>query len=492
MAIDVEEPGSPGWWLQRCAKKLSDRRPRIQQLADIMEGNAPIPGDTDPAVTDAYRRYRRMARTNYGELLVEALRRRLNITGFRTGDDPNPDGDQQARAIWDNNGGAVELADVLANMIGLGDSYMMLGLLHEDEPGSGPDPLDQLAITGEDPRQVVTIHDPVRQRIVLAASKLYHDDVSDLDVAYLQMRGEPGDPARVYRAIRERRARTKMPVRFSPGTWDWDDDYDGDVGLDLPTAMVPTVRFRNRKGVGVFEHHLDLLARLDNMTFRRDVIAALQAFKQRALFNTPDDDDDGNPIDWDDVLRADPGAMWRLPPGADSNQKVDIWESAATDIRPLTDAEKAELMKLCAVTSTPMHIFFPDAASGSAEGAALLKDEHVAKAEDVKVRANEGARDVMSIGFEMIGETSRSRRRLIQPLWAPTSRSSLTERADAASKAKDVPQRTRWTRIWGFSETEADQMAVELADEQLAAAALDLPVGPLVQEEETAGASGTT
>ena len=406
MAIDVDEPGSPGWWLQRCAKKLNDRRPRLQELADIMEGNAAIPGDADPAATDAYRRYRRLARTNYGELLVEALRRRLQITGFRTGDDSSPDGDRQAREIWDNNGGAVELADVLDNMIGLGDGYMMLGVLDPDAPGSGPDPVDRLAITGEDPRQVVTIHDPVRQRIVLAAAKLYHDDTADLDVAYLHLLGGPREPARVYRAIRERRSRSKAPVRFSPSSWDWDDDFGGDQGRELPTAMVPTVRFRNRKGVGVFEHHLDLLARLDNMTFRRDVITALQAFKQRALFNTPDEDDEGNPIDWDDLLRADPGALWRIPPAADSNQRVEIWESAATDIRPLTDAEKAELMKLCAVTSTPMHIFFPDAASGSAEGAALLKDEHIAKAEDIRVRANEAARDVMSIGFEMISPSS--------------------------------------------------------------------------------------
>ena len=65
----------------------------------------------------------------------------------------------------------------------MGDGYMMVG---------GVDPaIGAPVITGEDPRQVVTIHDPVRQRRVRAGLKLFHDDDADVDLAYLYKLGDP-------------------------------------------------------------------------------------------------------------------------------------------------------------------------------------------------------------------------------------------------------------------------------------------------------------
>lgn len=455
MPIDTTEPESPGWWLEKCAKKLDRRIPRLQMLADMMEGSAPIPKDSAPETRDAYLRFRRQSRTNYAELIVETLRRRMVLTGFRTAVDNSREGDKLAREMWDTNGMGVELPDVLTNMLGLGDGYTMLGRLGDDELDEGADPIDAVAITGEDPRQVVTIHDPVRQRVVRAGAKLYHDDDYDLDVAYLHL------PGRRWVAVRERKVRSVSAVRFSPASWDWSDDHGGEDGEETGLSRVPIVRWRNRRGVSEFEHHLDLLARLDSNVFRRDVIAAVQAFRQRAAFNTPDEDDDGNVIDWDELLAADPGALWRLPDGAQ------LWESQATDLRPLLDADKADVTKLSAVTSTPMYVFFPDAASGSAAGAALLGAEHAAKADDRVARASESARDTASIGFEILGDRERAKRKLIQPLWAPTERYSLAERFDANTKAEGVPWRTRMTRVLGFTETEVEQMELERAEEEL-------------------------
>lgn len=454
MAIDIDEPDSPGWWLSKCAKKLEKRHPRLELLNSYVEGDAPIPNDADPAVADAYKRFRRQARTNFAELIVLALRRRIKITGFRTAADMSRTGDQVVEQLWDRNGMAIELPDVIESMVGLADGYTMLGRLDVDgQPGP-------VVITGEDPRQVVTIHDPVQQRIVRAGLKLYHDDDEDLDIAYLHR------PGTVYRAVRKRKATAvtaKRVPRFSSSSWDWDDDAGGEAGLETGISRVPIVRFRNRKGVGIFENHLDLLERLDQQQFRGDVIAAIQAFRQRAAIGTPDEDDDGNPIDWDDILAADPGAFWRLPEGAE------MWESAITDVRPLTEQKKASIQELCAVTSTPMHVFFPDAASGSAEGASLMREEHVAAAEDVLDRVVESVKDTVAIAFELQGDQVRSQRENITVLSRPVERRSLAEVADANSKLGDVPWRSRMTRIVGFTEAEADQMEQELEEDALRA-----------------------
>lgn len=449
MPIDIDEADSPGWWLNKAARKLEQRHPRLELLNRMMEGDAPIPEDADPLVEDAYKRFRKQARTNFAELIVLTLRRRLRVTGFRSPADTSSNGDSDIWTFWDRNGLSIEVPDVLENMLGMADGYMMLGKV-----------ADEVVATGEDPRQVITIHDPVQQRLVRAGLKLYHDADQDLDLAYLHL------PGRVYRAKRPRKATlataNRVP-RFASSSWDWDEEAGGVEGQETGVDRVLVVRFRLRKGVGIFENHIDLLQRLDQQVFRRDVIAAIQAFRQRAALGTPDEDDDGNRIDWDKILTADPGAFWRLPEG------VEIWESAATDIRPLTEAEKSDIQKLSAVTSTPMHVFFPDAASGSAEGASLMREEHIAAAEDVLLRADESLRDVIALAFQLQGDEVRSKRENITVLWKPVERRSLAEIADANSKLQDVPWRTRMTRIVGFTEGEVDQMELERSADELRA-----------------------
>jgi hypothetical protein len=49
--------------------------------------------------------------------------------------------------------------------------------------------------------------------------------------------------------------------------------------------------------------------------------------------------------------------------------------------------------------------------------------------------------------------------------WLPAERQSLAERGDAASKATDLPWRTRMETIWQFSGEEIDRMEVERAAE---------------------------
>ena len=51
----------------------------------------------------------------------------------------------------------------------------------------------------------------------------------------------------------------------------------------------------------------------------------------------------------------------------------------------------------------------------------------------------------------------------MEVLWAPPERLSRSERADAASKAQDLPWRTRMSDIWQFSPQQIDRMEAERA-----------------------------
>lgn len=452
MPIDIAVPQSPGWWMARLSTKLLGRRDRLNRLANYYQGDPPLPEGAENAKT-AYAAFQKKARTNFAELIVEALRERCVQSGFRTGAAGDEDGDAVAWALWKNAGLPVEMADVTESMFALGDAYVIVGLDADDE----------LVVTGEDPRQVVTEHDPRQQRKVLAALKMFHDDVAGRDFAYLYL------PGVRYVASREMKQPNQTGQQFNPVAWDWDTALGGVAGEELPHNVIPVVRFRNKRGVGEFETHTDLLDRINHMLLQRMVIATMQAFRQRAVKgDLPDRDAEGKLIDYDELLSADPGALWRLP------EAVELWESGQVDLTPILSSVKDDVLHLAAVTRTPLHMFTPDAAAqGSAEGASLQREGLVFKAEDRIERISVSAATVLSLMFLFTGDEQRAKISDIEVMWRPAERFSLAERASAAVQAATagVPWRTRMVSIMQFSPQDMTRMEAERAEDELLAAA---------------------
>jgi len=223
---------------------------------------------------------------------------------------------------------------------------------------------------------------------------------------------------------------------------------------------VPIVKFANRDEVGEYERHLDILDRINWGLLQRLVITATQAWKQRAIKGElPTHDAEGTEIDYSAVFAPGAGALWTLPDG------VDIWESQQTDIQPLLTAIKDDVTHLAAVTRTPMSMLMPEGANQSAEGAAFAREGLVFKTEDRIARADASWSRLMRL---VLGADE------VVTKWLPAERQSLAERADAASKAQDLPWRTRMEEIWQFSGEEVDRMEAERA----ADAALTAPPAP--------------
>lgn len=446
MSIDIHTPDTPGWWLQKCAKKLYARRDRLNLLAQYHDGNPPLPVGAESA-RSAYQSFQKKARTNFAELIVGSVRERCSVRAIRTAVAGDTDGDDKAWDMWRDNNLDIEFSDVLENMLALGDGYMIVGL--------DPDDDQQVVITGEDPRQVVTIHNPARQSEVRAALKLFHDPDEQKDYAFLYVQGGKNEDgsranARRYVASRERKSPSKI-LNFSASSYSWDADFGGVDGEGLNHPVVPVVRFRNRRGIGEFEPHLDVLDRINHTLLQRMVIATYQAFRMHAIRVDDDDMPDEDPetgevINYDDILTADPGMFLKVPKNAE------FWESQQADMQGVLSSIKDDVQHLAAVTRTPLSVVSPDAVNQSAEGASLIKEGQIFKTEDKQKRAAASLALVFSIAFLCLEDPERALKQKIVIDWSPAERFSLQQKFDAASKApKSLAGETVMSEVLQFT-----------------------------------------
>lgn len=474
MPIDVGSRNSPGWWMKRQFDQLNDRdrRTRLWKLHNYYRGEPPLPQGAD-AAQESFAAFVKHARSNFAKLIVAAVTERMSPVGFRTSADDDVTGDAEAAAVWERAGMVVVAADTHNKMGSLSESYVIVGEV-DDETGAP-------TITAEDPRTMVGEPDPANPNRLLASLKVMHDDAAEESRAYLYLPAALAGTAtsRVFVARRPgkhsivpdlnwcpRAGQLLAPaIPFDPRAWEWHPDLGGVEGQELLHDRMPVVRFLNEDGVGEFEPHLPILDRINHQILQRMVIATMQAFRQRAVRGLPLKDESGNVIDYADVFSMDPAALWQLPATAE------MWESGQVDLRPILSAVEADVQHLAAVTRTPMHMLMPSGVNQSAEGASMQREGLVFKTKDRIARTSHPWARVMSLAFLQMGMVEQADLSTLQTLWAPAERLSLSERADAATKAKeDIPRRSRLIHIWGFTPTEADRMMSEWTDDQLFAA----------------------
>lgn len=456
--------GTPAWWLHRLLDKLAVQADHCEALDIYYRGENGIPIGADKAVRESYRRLMRMARTNFAELVVEAVRERMKPVGFRTGADSDDLGDSEAWRIWQANHLDADSSLVDRNALAMSLSFVIVG---------GVDPeIGAPLITPEDPRQVVVETDPARRRKVRAALKYWSDDVMGLDRAFLYL------PGQVFKAARDSRDGRGV----SKDGWVWEETTPEQLPPGL-ADVVPVVPFNLRPDtsgspLGEFEPHLGVLDRINYTILNRLEIATLQAFRQRGISGVPNTDENGNEIDYDDIFASDPGALWVMP------ESAKVWESQQVDLGPLRSAIRDDVQDLAATTRTPLFYLTPEAANGSAEGASLAREGLVFKTQDRIVQASESWEQVMSLAFRFAGDATRARRGDMETLWASPERISTSEKYDAAAKAgaAGVPTRTIWADILGFSPQQIERMEIEAMQEAL----INAPLPEIVDGEAPA------
>lgn len=479
MAIDVKTRQSPGWWMDRLFRRLSEqkRHDRLHELHERYHGRPPLPEGNDVA-RELFTAFQKKARTNYAELAVSAVSERMKPVGFRTAVDGDQTGDEEAIKIWERARMNIICADVHDLMLNLGEAYVIVGW--QDEARGVP------VVTAEDPRWMVSEPDPMDPYRLRAALKFLRDDIEGEDRAYLYLPGE------VWVARRDAPFsfygdRPVGPMYWAPDSWSWDTERSGRLGH----SQMPAVRFRNKDGSGEYEKHTDILDRINYQTLNRLCTAALQAFRQRAIESAADpsdpdggglatEDENGVPINYDEVFTSDPGAMWILPPGSK------IWESSAADMRQILEMNESDIIQFAATTKTPMYYLNPGGANQSADGAKMQREALVFKVEDRIERMKPVWAETMALIFTVMGDAERADLSKIQVLWANPERLSITEKADAASKLRDLlPWRSLMRLIFDYDPLTIDRMQSEREEEQLIALQQQL----LLQAQEQAAAN---
>ena len=437
-------PSTPEQWLSLLTARLDARQSRLSALRDYLAGNPPLP---EGAVNDetAYRDFQLKSRTNFAELVVDAVAERMRVGGFQVG--TTSDDDDAARAVWRENMLDVGSADIHRDMLAVGVAYAVL--------------TGDRRVMVEAPEFCITDDDP-RTKLPRAGLIVWRDTAAGMDYADLLL---PRTVQRFSREIPDSQMLVTKGSFHAPSAGDFFSANPIEVtrswnqGQWEPETApmihgyreVPIVKFANRDEVGEFERHTDLLDRINWGLLQRLVITATQAWKQRAIKGElPTHDAEGNEIDYGAVFAPGAGALWTLPDG------VDIWESSQTDIGPILTAIKDDIQHLAAVTRTPMSTFMPGGENQSAEGAAFAREGLVFKTEDRIARASSAWDRLMRLVLDTDAVVTK---------WMPAERQSLAERGDAASKAQDLPWRARMETIWQFSGEEIDRMEVERAAE---------------------------
>lgn len=498
MALDAEAlktQGTPEWWMQTLARRLLDpnRVKRLATLEAYRAGCPPLPY-LAPSERRGFYAFHRVSRTNFARTIVNARTERQRIRAIRTAAANDDNGDAVAWRYFSASGLDVAAPDVQSDRWTFSEAYVRVGL--------GPD--GQPMALRRDPRFCITAQDPLNPMRTLAAFELLWDEYAGYEYAYLWLPGQQwvAERPRTMRppqyslagVTTNRRFGFWWPkLSFSPSAFTVrpnsddiaDEDRDGrPYSETYKSTRVPVERFENRDGVGVYEEHLDLLDRINHTIMQRVVIAAVQAYKQRALKQDdpnsagkdrlPDKDPEtGETINWDEIFEPGPDALWKLPPG------VSIWESTETQLDPIRSAATDDIKQLSSTTNTPLPLM-SDEVNQSAEAAQLRREGLVFGVEDANSMDGRHWANVMSMMFEMASDDDRyagegdariDRADVGQIVidWYPAERFSLSEKAAADAANKSLAPDMAAAKIWQLTPDEVAMNRTQRAAEALLA-----------------------
>lgn len=435
-------------WQKFLTKRMDEERPRINRLRSYAKGQGDLP-EMGENLRKAWEQFQRRSRANPAKLIVTSMTDRLIPNGLTIGESADNDKTRVARRIWRDNRLSVVFADTIWDAAVLGKGYI---LVTQDEDGHA-------VITSEKPEHLYVEPDPIRPWRALAAIKVWREPTEDLDHMTMWVDG--------IRVSFVRSARDKRKQLISRVEGDWTPIEESIQLFDGPP---PVVILENRFAVGEFEEHLDVINRINWQILQRLVIIAMQAFRQRALKTSsdtemPDEDEDGNDIDYQTLFEPSPGALWELPPG------VEIWESAQTSIGEILNAVKDDWRELASETQTPLTAMLPDSANQSASGAEQPQKGLVAKATDRIERFKPALASMMVKALAVEGvELDESE--TVEVLFVPPYAVTLTERYAAAVQARNAGEalETIQLNILGYSPEQVAQDKQRRTEEQLALA----------------------
>lgn len=460
-AFDYGNPGSPGWWLVRLARRLDNRTADMQRYADYYAGRHNL-RFASQKWREAFGSLFAGVADNFSEVVVDKLVERLEVVGFRF--DQGEEANDRAWNIWQRNNLDADFAKGIRE--GLTKSEFAM-TVWSGGPGGIP------RMTVEDPLNVVVATDPSDRSIRRAALKRW-TDVDEGNVyatvylpeAIYKFQASIGiqDP-NLDPALQAYAARTQM-------TWKRR-EVDGEP-WPLPNALrvVPVVAFANKpdlSGAGVSElrNIVPLQDAINKLTSDLLLAAEFSAFRQRYAVNVEleVDEDTGRTIEpWkiavDRLLTAP-------PPSDPSVPETRFGEFSQTDLGPYIQAIEMCLKHVAVISRMPPHYLLGGSAIfPSGESLRSAETGLVRKARDRMRDLAEPLEEVQRLAALVMGDKALASAEA-QTLWADPETRTESEHIDALMKmeALGVPRKALWERI-PASPTEIDHWETLAAEQE--------------------------
>lgn len=446
----MAKPTTPEGWLKVLTRQADLDWGRIATLRSYVDGNAPMP-EMSENTREAWIKFQRKSRTNWGLLITEAVVSRIIPNGVTVGGSIDSPLAKQAQAIFARN----RLVSVFRDWVRFGctfrESYLTVWT---DDDGKA-------LIAADSPESMRVSVDPLQPWKVRAAVRWWRDVDAERDEAIVWMYGQR---QKFYRDIGENSTKDAgLPVRLNEGQWTADGEPENVDGAP------PVVIYNNPGHAGEFELHTDVIDRVNHGILERLTTSAMQAYRQRWLkkekgVTLPEKDHKGNVIDYGKLFEPAPGIIWDLPAG------VDLGESSTTDISGMLAGSKDDIRQLASVTRTPLSWLMPDGANQTAEGANEARDGHVFKCGERLEEAEVGIEEALTLALKTEG-AELSDRDVVDVRFKPVDRVTLSEMYAAAAAASQAGE--SWPsiarNILGYSPEQIAQDNIDRAQEKLTA-----------------------
>ena len=420
---------SPEWWVKRLYSELMSRQGDMQLYRDLVDDNH---GPANTAEKSAkFAMLAGLSTTNLTGLVIEATAERMEVEGFRFGDDP--DGDKDAWRIWQQSDFDAGSAEAITHALVYGRCPISV------DP-NGP------RLIVEDPRQVIVAYSSDGRRDRLAALKVFTDEWTGAWYATLYL------PGAIYRYKDER----STPLMSAEPLWVLREVTGTPAISGNPLGEVPFFELRNRPLGRTRSEIANLVIpqqRLNQAVFNTDAVAEYGAFRQKWATNVevPTDPTTGLPMNPYDANVA------KMFIGAGDAKFGDF---GATDLTGYLKLVQDIAAHMARVSRVPVTYFLTDVANLSADALALLVSGLVKKCQRRVKGYEPGFEGAIRLAFKTLGDARADAP--ISMKWAEMETYSMGQAADAAVKLTTgdnpvITPQTAQEKFLGLTQTERNR-----------------------------------
>jgi len=437
-------PTTPLGWMTRLEKDLNADQNRLSVYNDYYEGRHPLAFAT-PKFRDAFGYNFREFADNWMALVVDAVEERLNVEGFRLGE--NVAGDKKAWAIWQAN--QLDAQSQLAHTEALinGRCYALVW--------DGDDP-KYPSITIEHPTEMILATAAGNRNLRIGAMKRWLDDSGFVfGTLYL--------PDGVYKYRSKSKLKSNRISTISPTKWD--ERHVPGEAWPLPNRLgvVPVVPLMNRPrllGPGISElvDAIPLQNAVNKLFLDMIVASEFGAAPQRWAtgLSVPTDPVTGQKVE---IFKTMLDRMWSV-----KSTDTKFGEFGSTDLTNFVGAIELAVQHIASQTRTPPHYFYLSGQFPSGESIKSAETGLVAKTRRKMRHFGEAWEEVIRLAFMVVGDKRSSKITTTETIWRDPESRSEAQHIDAVIKLKvlDVPNEVLWERA-DFSPTEIARMKAIIA-----------------------------